>query len=152
MTAKATRPDYKKIHELAREQLGEDFSRGQYTKWRKSLTDEIRRLVGLPPKGERLETASTKSVPNKSRIKGSPVGRDNRLILESRRGTRMPIPMQCDECRVLKQVFRYSKSSFGIAFVCIACKSVVFGRSFGSVDAMNLAFQGGSSESNRRRF
>lgn len=85
------RPDYKKIHELARKDLGEVFSRKQYTKWRKGLSDDLRMMVGLLPRAEQFKTEFQKSGCEKPKKRRQTVlGRDNRLILESRRGTRMP--------------------------------------------------------------
>lgn len=76
----------------------------------------------------------------------------SRFILESRRGARVLGPRPCKNCgRNHDVVWFYAKSSDGAVYLCATCKAIVFDRSFGKLDALNLAFSGGAFESSRRR-
>jgi hypothetical protein len=78
--------------------------------------------------------------------------KDGRIILFSRRGTRINQSYACDSCMSVEKItWRYAESSKGSVRICGRCKSTLFNRSFGSKDAMNLAFKGGAFESNRRK-
>jgi hypothetical protein len=77
---------------------------------------------------------------------------ESKVILVSKRGIRIQQKMLCDSCHVNSSViWHYADSNRGAVNICGRCKSVVFNRSFGKIDAMTNALQGGSFESNRRR-
>jgi hypothetical protein len=77
---------------------------------------------------------------------------DLRIILNSKRGTRIQQKAICDSCHVNSSViWHYADSNQGAVNICGRCKSTVFNRSFGKIDAMTNALQGGRFESNRRR-
>lgn len=74
------------------------------------------------------------------------------ITLFSKRGTRINKLMSCDSCLSTEIVlWHYAESSRGQVNICGKCKSGLFNRSFGRKDALDLAFQGGAFESNRRR-
>lgn len=65
----------------------------------------------------------------------------------------------CDNCgTIVNRPTKYSKSIFGVVFVCSKCKPVVFNRSFGNIEIKgeNLIKKniksGGLWEKNRRKF
>jgi hypothetical protein len=148
-----TRPDYKALHELAREALGDGYTYTAFRKWRKTLSASIFKSLGFTADGRpKPPTQAEKLAAQNAKRDRKAFGNDKRLFLISRRGNRVPELHECDECRVRRHVLRYSRSSIGVAYVCAACKAKVFGRSFGKVDAMSIAVQGGGFESKRRRF
>ena len=74
------------------------------------------------------------------------------LVLTSRRGTRVDDGTPCTSCgRKDMTVWRYRESNYGVVHLCCNCKSKVFERSFGKVDALDRAVSGGGIETNRRR-
>jgi len=74
------------------------------------------------------------------------------ITLISKRGTRINKLMSCDSCLSTEIVlWHYAESSRGEINICGRCKSGLFNRSFDRKDALDLAFQGGAFESNRRR-
>ena len=74
------------------------------------------------------------------------------ITLISKRGTRINKLMSCDSCLSTEIVlWHYAESSRGEINICGRCKSGLFNRAFGRKDALDLAFQGGAFESNRRR-
>lgn len=74
------------------------------------------------------------------------------ITLISRRGTRVSMRRPCDSCHCIEPVtWRYERSNHGTVYICGRCKSGLFNRSFDKHDALNLAFQGGAFEMNRRR-
>lgn len=77
----------------------------------------------------------------------------NRLILISKRGKPLDGGGKCAECgSIAKRLWRYTKSNQGTVHICPKCKPKVFDRSFGTVDAMNVASTVVSSfETNRHR-
>ncbi len=80
-----------------------------------------------------------------------PKGRSRKIILESKRGTKQENPAVCAECKMLSTVWSYSKSNYGRVNLCRPCKSLVFDRSFGKIDALDLANTGGKFEGNRHK-
>ena len=73
------------------------------------------------------------------------------IILMSKRGTRINKLKSCDSCLSTEIVlWHYAESSRGEINICGRCKSGLFNRSFGKKDALDIAFQGGAFESNRR--
>jgi hypothetical protein len=74
------------------------------------------------------------------------------ITLISKRGTRVNMRRPCDSCHCVEPVtWRYERSNRGTVYICGRCKSGLFNRSFEKRDALNLAFQGGAFEINRRR-
>jgi hypothetical protein len=59
----------------------------------------------------------------------------------------------CDEChtRGEKKLWRYSRSNQGTICLCSRCKRIVLDRSFGPIDAQDVALEGGAFETNPRR-
>lgn len=79
--------------------------------------------------------------------KGKPAPK---LILVSRRGTRVEVWMRCDDCgHHFDLVWRYAESNRGTVHLCGLCKAEAFNRSFGKLDAMWRAWQGGRFDGNR---
>lgn len=73
------------------------------------------------------------------------------VILISRRGKRVDERRRCNECRDIRPLlWEYPESNCGSVLICSLCKSVVFDRSFGSIDALDKALPG-NFESNPRR-
>jgi DNA-directed RNA polymerase subunit M/transcription elongation factor TFIIS len=99
-------------------------------------------------------TPAQKTAPQKKIQKRtpSPHSKPIKIILISRRGTRIDTLTECDECGRLKQpVWRYADSNKGTVYICAACKPEVFTRSYGSIDIMSIAESGGGIETNRRK-
>jgi DNA-directed RNA polymerase subunit RPC12/RpoP len=74
-----------------------------------------------------------------------------KIILQSKRGTRVS-GGQCDECNVKEKVlWKFSKSTRGTVYICSRCKPKVLDRSFGTTDALDSAYSGGAFEMNPRK-
>ena len=74
-----------------------------------------------------------------------------KLLLESRRGTRVVGWTRCDSCgHRYDVVWRYAKSNRGAVLLCELCKGDAFNRSFGKCDAMWRSWQGGRFDGNRK--
>ncbi len=77
--------------------------------------------------------------------------KNRKIILESKKGTKQEVPAKCVECKMLATVWSYSKSNYGRVNICRSCKAIVFDRSFGKIDALDLANTGGRFEGNRHK-
>lgn len=74
------------------------------------------------------------------------------LRLISKRGTRVTEPTACYECKKKRSpTWFYRESTKGSVHICGTCKSELFNRSFGAIDALDRSVSGGVFESNRRR-
>ncbi len=74
------------------------------------------------------------------------------LLLESKKAEWLNEEKICDNCQcVSKPSWKYSKSNKGLIHLCSRCKPIVYSKSFGKIDALDIAQQGGSFESNRRK-
>ena len=76
----------------------------------------------------------------------------SKIILKSRRGTRIRGgEQQCSECGYPDKVlWKYAKSNFGMVYLCWSCKAKVFDRSFGKIDATEMAYSGNYGDSIHR--
>ncbi len=78
--------------------------------------------------------------------------KNNNIELLSKRGTRISERVDCSSCGYPSSpVWRYSKSNYGIVHLCQDCKTHIWDKSFGKVDAMQVAFSGGRFEGNRSK-
>jgi transcription elongation factor Elf1 len=69
----------------------------------------------------------------------------DKIILISKRGTRIVQMMNCNSCGSLERVlWHYAKSNKGAVTLCGRCKIGAFERSFEKVDAMKMTYQRGS--------
>ncbi len=76
----------------------------------------------------------------------------SKIILYSRRGTKMRGMVPCDQCGILgSSYWHYGRSNRGPIVLCESCKRIAFNRSFGKIDAFDHAEQGGLFERDRRR-
>jgi len=76
-----------------------------------------------------------------------------KLILVSKRGTKVDAWMHCDDCGYRYDLlWSYAKSNRGPVLLCGVCKGLAFNRSFRGkkVDAMYRAVQGGRCDGNRK--
>ena len=74
------------------------------------------------------------------------------IYLESKRGKRFDEIMTCSACGIpTTPTWRYSSDDGGVVLICARCKPLVFERSFGKKDAMDIAVLGGMFDGNRRR-
>jgi hypothetical protein len=74
------------------------------------------------------------------------------LQLASKRGRRLEGLRKCDECRLRAVVtWRYGSTNRGEIHLCSVCRPVVYERSFGRGDALDVAMSGGQWEANRRK-
>ncbi len=68
------------------------------------------------------------------------------ILLTSKRGTRVFEKRLCNNCGApLDVLWRYAQSNYGTVYICTRCKMEVFERSFGKIDAMNMAVHLGRS-------
>jgi Translation initiation factor IF-2, N-terminal region len=81
--------------------------------------------------------------------------RENRMteiILKSKKARKIYENLTCSRCGSwIKPFWRYSRSNFGVVHLCSSCQPLVYRNSFGSVDALDMAHQGGLFERNRRK-
>lgn len=121
-----------------------------------------RHLAKVHHGNKQTSTANTESISNsrhtapnlspRSRTATPARTMEQPITLISRRGTRTNGRRACDSCHSMESVtWRYAESSRGAVYVCGRCKSGLFNRSFDKKDALNLAYQGGAFEMNRRR-
>lgn len=88
----------------------------------------------------------------KRKLRNPPPSRDPLLkkdiILETKRGSRV-FGYQCDCCGYsFYRIRRYSKSNYGVVFICDACLNTTMQQSFDdySADAFSAAYQGGDCD------
>jgi hypothetical protein len=77
----------------------------------------------------------------------------SKVTLESKRGGRRikGEGQQCNECGFSDEfLWKYTKSNFGVVYLCWRCKPKVFDRSFGKIDATRMTYPG-HFESNPHR-
>ncbi len=81
-----------------------------------------------------------------------PSEKNKEIILISRRGQKVDEYTKCSQCDKWKlQVWRYAESNQGEVHLCSACKPRIFDRSFGKIDALDVAVSGGGFETNKRK-
>ncbi|HDY85176.1 MAG TPA: hypothetical protein ENH74_05775 [Methylophaga sp.] len=98
----------------------------------------------------RPSTKTTKGKTPNTQKKGRK--KKNKLMLISKRGTRIERKTECNLCHKEKSpVWHYTESSHGVVNICADCKPMLFDRSFGKKDALEYAKTGGAFEGNRRR-
>ncbi len=100
------------------------------------------------------KNASEKRIENAlSRARGIPRNKEHKekIILESKRGTRIDNQTLCDGCAMITTVWSYRESNYGRVNLCAKCKVYVFDNSFGSLDALDYAETGGRFEGNRSK-
>jgi len=67
-----------------------------------------------------------------------------KIILKSSRGERIQRPSKCSRCgQPAAVVWKYAKSNIGTVYLCSRCKPWVLDASFGKIDALDHAYQGG---------
>jgi hypothetical protein len=99
----------------------------------------------------RKNLENKKSIPDHRPIQDT---QKKEIKLESKKAAeRIDRKAICSNCKTLmRPLWRYSKSNVGEVYLCSLCKPEVFEKSFGSVDALNVAYQGGQFESDRRKY
>lgn len=115
-----------------------------YEKLRKIYEDEIK---------HRKEIVLQQETATKNKSKRRTAGIfPQPLYLDSKRGMRIDQKTPCSVCGVsTSPVWRYTKSNKGVVFLCSRCKPVTKERTADRIDALDLAFQGGKFDGNRRR-
>ena len=85
---------------------------------------------------KRKHSRQGKPVQSSHWVGGSTKGRTPRILLESKRGTRIDELRKCGECGLPRHpVFRYAKSNVGPVFLCLQCKGEVMEHSLKHVTA-----------------
>lgn len=98
--------------------------------------------AAIPDESRAVSTKLTKKHRRRAR---------HRIFLESRRGVRVSCPAICDDCKRMREdLWAYARSTLGPVRLCGVCKVQAFERSFGSIDALDMAYSGGAFESSRR--
>lgn len=93
------------------------------------------------------------SVSSEESIRVQTSTKEASLILESKKAEWVNEKRVCDKClSINNSLWKYSKSSKGVVYLCSRCKPIVYTKSFGNKDALDVAQQGGRFESNRRKY
>jgi hypothetical protein len=118
----------------------------------------IRKVDELSEKFEEQIPPGLKEKPKKKEEEKPTKVEGPRIVLNSKRGTKINDYHSCSQCHLHKRpIYKYSKSNIGIVYLCNECKVEVFNRSFGSAGPQgeNLIGKsvksGGGWDTNRRK-
>ncbi len=120
------------------------------TQKRSSLNENKATKVNVTA-GTQTKTGIKKHKKRKNKARN----KKTRIILISKRGTRIVGRYACTNCgKEVDNATRYVKSNRGVVVLCASCKAKIRCNSFPQkkIDALDYATTGGGFESNRRRY